>query len=88
MFVIVEQPPTNIHFHLPRPFCPLKGTVHHMALAGCLERPKRTKFNLWNCGGKNGEPAFDPAFPIAPVCPGPSSRDPTIYLYGRGETCM
>ena len=25
------------------------GTVHHMAVAGCSERPPRTDHNVWNC---------------------------------------
>ena len=28
----------------------------------------KKRFNLWNCGGSDGRPAFDPAYPIHPVC--------------------
>ena len=38
------------------------GTVHHMAVAGCSERPPRTDHNVWNCGA-NGNPVLEPQYP-------------------------
>ena len=40
----------------------IPGTVHHMAVAGCSERPPATDHNVWNCGA-NGNPVLEPQYP-------------------------
>ena len=57
--------------------------VHHMALAGCKDKPDKTRFNIWNCGA-NGNPILDENYPVLPVCPGGKVGDDTsIYLWSR-----
>jgi len=52
-----------------------------MAIAGCKERPTKTRFNIWNCGA-NGNPVKDENYPVLPVCPGgKDGEDTSIYLW-------
>ena len=37
------------------------GSLHHLIVAGCSERPPRTKHNVWNCGTA-GNPVLEPSF--------------------------
>jgi peptidylglycine monooxygenase len=60
------------------------GRIHHMALAGSVLEPPKTRFNMWNCGN-NGKPANDPNYPNHPLFPdGKEGEDTTLYLWGMG----
>ena len=48
-----------------------------------MEKPPKTQFNIWNCGG-NGKPARDPNYPNFGVSGATGGDDTTIYLWGMG----
>ena len=37
------------------------GSLHHIIVAGCSEKPPRTEHNVWNCG-VGGNPVLEPGF--------------------------
>ena len=37
------------------------GSLHHIIVAGCSQKPPSTKHNVWNCGA-GGNPVLEPGY--------------------------
>ena len=59
------------------------GSLHHIIVAACSEKPPATTHNVWNCGA-GGNPVLQPGYDSFVTCSDGDLFTNTLYLWSRG----